>query len=883
MPLSVGTKLGPYEILAPLGAGGMGEVYRARDSKLGRQVAIKVLPDAVARDPERLARFEREAKMLASLNHPNIATIYGVEGPALVMELVEGETLAGRLPIGTALNQARQIAEALEYAHERGIIHRDLKPANIKVTSDGVVKLLDFGLAKAIEDPAEPSDPSNSPTLTLGHTRAGVIMGTAAYMSPEQAHGKPADRRSDIFSFGAVVYEMLVGRKTFTGESVGDTLASVLKLEPDWKALPPGTPPATVHLLQRCLTKDRKQRLQAIGEARIALERPAAEDPAPRIAQSRFGTVVTIAAGALFLIAATLGWISWRATRLVDHPLVRLNVDLGPEVALAPVGSALPTVILSPDGTRLVYVSGDPRRLYIRRLDQSKANELPGTNGAFAPFFDPDGRWVGFGVGTKLNKISIEGGAVVPITDIPYQFAGASWGKDGSIIIGQGVSKGLMRILPGGGTTAPLTELGSDELYHEYPQLLPGGKAVLFVAFPKTYDPDQATIEAFVFADRRRHALVKGTSPHYLSSGHLLYSKKGTLFAIPFDSERFEIRGPAVPMIDDAGYALNSSFVDVDSAADGTLVYRRDAGGREPEIRIVQLLDAAGARGTLLTGAYAFPRISPDGKRLAIEVPLGGTTDVRVYDQQQEAWTRLTFGGPPNITPVWSPDGRYVVFGSSRAGLSWSHSDGSGQPQLLMQTKNVQLYPSFAPDGKHLAYCESNGAQMKVWITPLEDSGGQLRAPGQPEQFLKDQFNDSEPAFSPDGRWLAYDSDESGKNEVYVRAFPLLASGQGAKVPISNNGGSTPRWSSNGRDLLYQSRDQIMAVSYTVKGDSFLAIKPRVWLAKAGGTFSDLSPDGKSVLVVTSPAAAEAPKPDHEVTFLFNFLDELRRRVPTGK
>jgi Tol biopolymer transport system component len=883
MPLSVGTKIGPYEILAPLGAGGMGEVYRARDSKLGRQVAIKVLPDALARDPERMARFEREAKMLAALNHPNIASIYGVEGPALVMELVEGETLTGPLPIDAALNQARQIAEALEYAHERGVIHRDLKPANIKVTPDGVVKLLDFGLAKAIEDPAEPSDPSNSPTLTLGHTRAGVILGTAAYMSPEQAHGKTADRRSDIFSFGAVLYGMLTGRQAFTGESVGDTLASVLKLEPDWEGLPPGTPPAIVRLLQRCLTKDRKQRLQAIGEARIALESPAAEEPDPRIAQSRLGTVATVVAGALFLIAAALGWIAWRATRPVDHPLVRLDVDLGPEVALAPGPSPLPTVILSPDGTRLVYISGSPGRLYVRRMDQSKANELAGTNGAFAPFFEPDGQWIGFAAGNKLNKVSVEGGAVVQITDIPVQFAGASWGEDGSIIVGQGVGKGLMRIPPGGGLPTPLTELASGELYHEYPQILPGGKSVLFVAFPKTYDPDQASIEAVALADRRRHPLVKGTSPHYLPSGHLLYTNKGTLFAIPFDSDRLEIRGPAVPILDDAGYALNSGFVDVDSAADGTLVYRRGAVSRGPEISIVQWLDAAGKKETVLTGAYGVPRISADGKRLALEVPIGGTTDVRVYDQQQEAWTRLTFGGPPNITPAWSPDGRYVVFGSSRAGLSWSRSDGSGQPQSLMQTQNAQLYPSFAPDGKHLAFCELNGAHMKIWITPLEDSGGQLRAAGQPEQFLKDQFDDREPAFSPDGRWLAYGSDESGKNEVYVRPLPLLTSGEGAKVPISNNGGRAPRWSPNGRDLLYQSRDQIMAVSYTVNGDSFRAEKPRVWLAKVDGTFSDLSPDGKRVLVVMSPAAAEALKPDHEVTFLFNFFDELRRRAPTGK
>jgi serine/threonine protein kinase len=348
MALAIGDKLGPYEIIAPIGVGGMGEVYRARDTKLDRDVAIKILPDAVAQNTERLARFEREAKILAALNHPNIAQIYGVEQGALVMELVEGKTLPCPLPIEAALPYAKQIAEALEYAHERGVVHRDLKPANIKVTPDGTVKLLDFGLAKAIEDPASPGDdPSNSPTLTLGATRVGMIMGTAAYMSPEQAGGKPVDRRADIWSFGAVLYELLTGKKAFDGESVSDALATVLKLDPDWSVLPAATPTAIRNLVRRCLTKDRRQRLQAIGEARIALENPVVEEPGPVAATSpsRLGVVTTIATVALAIVAAVLGWIAWRATRPVERPLVRLNLDL-PSTTFA----------LSPDGTRVIYL-----------------------------------------------------------------------------------------------------------------------------------------------------------------------------------------------------------------------------------------------------------------------------------------------------------------------------------------------------------------------------------------------------------------------------------------------------------------------------------------------------------------------------------------------
>jgi serine/threonine-protein kinase len=890
MSLAPGTHLGPFEILAPIGAGGMGEVYRAKDTKLKREVALKVLPDSFAGDRDRMARFQREAEMLASLNHRNIAQIYGVEDRAIVMELVEGGTLSGPLPIETALNYARQIAEALEYAHERGVIHRDLKPANIKVTPDGTVKLLDFGLAKAIEDPTSSrDDPEHSPTLTLGVTRVGVILGTAAYMSPEQASGRTADRRADIWGFGAVLYEMLSGKRAFVGESVSDTLACVLKVEPDWTALPAETPAAIRRLIQRCLTKDRKQRLQAIGEARIAIDQslsgaiPETTEPLP----ARRRIMPWVVAVAAVLAAGVAGWGWWRATRPVERPLVRLDVDLGSEVALTTyVGG---NVILSPDGRRLVYCSGDPRRLYTRRMDQPKASELPGTEGAAFPFFSPDGQWVGFSTETKLNKISVEGGAVVPLADLPPS-PGASWGTDGNILLGRAFSNGLTRISANGGALTPVLSLAPGELGYIFPQILPGGKAVLFVDHRKVA-LSTANIEVFTFADRQRKTLVRGAAyARYLPSGHLVYTNKGTLFAIPFDVDRLETRGTPVVLLDDVWYETIAGDVDLDFAQTGTLVFRRGGRGAAAEMRTIQWVDGAGKKEPLLAkpGAYSVGsgtnnllRLSPDGKRIALVVKEGASQNVWVYNPQRDTMTKLTFGEEAYNSPIWSPDGQYVVFSAPGMGISRTRADGAGQPQPLTQSREFQAPCSFTPDGKRLAYLENPG-KWQIWTLPLEDQGGQLKA-GKPEQFLKSQFYDYGPMFSPDGHWLAYQSDESGAIEVYVRAYPPPVSGQGRKWQISNSGGGEPLWSRNGHELVYRKGDQLMSVSYSINGDSFVAEKPRVWITKLGGTSFDLAPDGKRVAVVTPVESKESPKPDHEVTFLFNFFDELRRRAPVGK
>jgi serine/threonine protein kinase len=882
--LEPGQSLGPYQIVSFIAAGGMGKVYRARDPRMGRDVAIKVGAERFSE------RFSREVHAVAALNHPNICHLYDVGPNYLVMELVEGENPKGPLPLEEALRIAHQIADALEAAHEKGIVHRDLKPGNIKVTPDGTVKVLDFGLAKVGGTPAVQDE--NSPTLTIGPTQAGVILGTAAYMSPEQARGKVVDKRADIWAFGVVLYELLTGKRPFQGEDQTETLASVVKDEP-----PLDRVPAKVRrLLKSCLEKDPKKRLRDIADAWALLE----DAPESAPSRSRLGIVASVTAS---LVAAALAislWAPWRMSLPVEQPLVRLDVDLGPEISLRPItsgGGLMSSVIISPDGTRLVYaasVAGGPVKLFTRRLDQPKATELPGTERVYFPFFSPDGQWVGFDTTlNKLNKISVEGGAVVPLADIASR--SASWGEDGSIIADRRVGKGMMRIPSGGGAATPVTELASGEGVHGYPQFLPGGKAVLFTVWEPGAD-DEARIEVVSLADRRRKTLVRGgISPHYLATsngaGHLVYSNKGTLFAIPFDLSRLETRGTAVPVLDGVAYGGAGAHFDVSwgPSGHGALVYRKGSGVAAGPVATVQWLDAAGKKEPLRAkpDTYRALRLSPDGKRLAMEVLEASSRDVWVYDPQRDAMTRLTSGGGAYSYPTWSPDGQYVVLGLVARGLFWARADGAGRPEALRQSKNLQYPASFSPDGKRLAYSESNNESsslgLQIWTMPVEDSGGRLRA-GEPEPFLKTQANDSYPMFSPDGQWLAYQSDESGKEEIYVRAFPLPASGQGGKWQVSNSGGRLPVWSRKNRELLYRSDDQIMAVNYTVKGDSFVPEKPRVWVSKLGGaTWFDLAPDGKRLAVVTPVETSEAHKPDHEVTFLFNFFDELRRRVPVGK
>ena len=878
MLLSPGDRIGPYQIAERIGAGGMGEVYRAADPRMGRNVAIKV-------SAERFSdRFSREVHAVAALNHPNVCTLHDVGANYLVMELIEGPTLAeriehGPIPLEEALGIAKQIAAALEAAHEKGIVHRDLKPGNIKIKPDGTLKVLDFGLAKVAEAQAAASS-VDSPTVSMAATQAGIMLGTAAYMSPEQARGRPVDKRTDIWAFGVVLHEMLTGKRLFEGEDLTETLASVVKERPDLSDVPA---PAR-RLIERCLEKDPKNRLRDIGDMELVLsETPA---PAAWIAALRFRPLPWIAAGALAITTAVSLWAPWRVDKPVERPLERLDVDLGADVSLPAPSTSGDSVVISRDGTRLVYASGTPTKLFTRRLDQPKATELPGTQGANYPFFSPDGQWVGFWASSKLNKIAVEAGSVVPLGDISA-FDGASWGEDGSIIVADR-PRGLLRIPAGGGPPETVAGRGKEEVALGAPQILPGSKAILFEVVT-TPDVDKFTTEVLTLADHHRKIVARGSAhPRYIAApgapGYLIYNNKATLFAVPFDLDKLETRGTAVPALDDVAYNEGGTGL-FDFAwspnGHGTLVYRRRSGASA--MTTLQWVDPTGKKEMLgaKPGGYNSFGISPDGKLVALGVSEGLSSDIWVYDPQRDAMTRLTFGGRSHRYPVWSPDGQYIVFGSYPTGILQARSDGAGQPQALIEIR-AALFPFFTPDGKRLAYDDSGTGKSQIWTVPLEDQQGRLKA-GKPEQFLKSVFTEFGASFSPDGRWLAYYSNESGKYEVYVRAFPLPSSGQGGKWQISNGGGTSSHWSRNGHDLLYRSGDQIMAASYSVKGDTFLAEKPRVWLLKLGGTQWDLAPDGKRVLVLAPVESAEAPKQEHEVVFLINFLDYLRQRVPLGK
>ena len=870
MRVAPGTQLGPYVILAPIGAGGMGEVYRARDPRMGREVAIKT-------STERFSdRFEREVRAVAALNHPNICQVYDVGQNYLVMELVDGPTLAdrmkpGAIPLEEALAIARQIADALEAAHEKGIVHRDLKPANIKVKPDGTVKVLDFGLAKMAEGAVE-GNPDESPTILMEATRAGQILGTAAYMAPEQARGKTLDKRADIWAYGVVLYEMLTGRRLFEGETISDTLAGVLTKEPDWK----GIPVKARRLLQSCLEKDPERRLRHAGDAWRLLE-----DAPAQAAAAGSAVAWKFAAAALALVCGVLLWAPWRgATRPVDQPSMRLDLDLGPDVSL---GSGTgPSVILSPDGSRLVFMSEGPdgiRRLFTRRLDQPKASPMPGTDGAFAPFFSPDGQSVAFFAQGKLKRMRVEGGELISLCDAPAG-RGGSWSEDGSIVAALDQQSGLSQVPSQGGEPVVLTKVNLDvgETTHRWPQVLPGGKAVLFFNSVAYGHYDDAALEVVTLRDRRRKTVLAqgGMYPRYLPSRHLIYVTKGAIFAAPFDLERLEVRGASV-MLWEVASNPNLGFGQLEFSRSGLLAYR--TGGTEG-LRTMQWMDGSGKTEPLALepAYYIMPRISPDGRRLAYMVSQGSGQNLWIYDFERGIKARVADG--LNVYPVWSPDGRFVVF-QKLGGMFWTRADGAGKPQQLTRSTAVQLPFSFSPDGTHLAYSEQTpGAGAEIRTVRVESAGGQLRAAAA-EVFLKTSIGLNYATFSTDGRWLAYADAEGGQYEVYVRAFP----DNGTKVQVSNAGGVLPVWARNGHELFYRTEDQrIMVASYTVQDGSFTASKPRVWsakrLANTGlGVNFDLAPDGERLLALLPPEGAEPREKQNHVTLMTNFFDEVRRRV----
>ncbi len=897
MALKPGTQIGPYEITAPLGAGGMGEVYRATDTKLKREVAIKSLPDEFVRDPERLARFEREAQLLASLNHPNIGSIYGIEefegSRCLVLELVEGETLAERqggqpIPVEEALGIARQIADALEMAHEKGIIHRDLKPANVMITPEGNAKVLDFGLAKALEGDigaGAPSDLSHSPTLTAAATRAGVILGTAAYMSPEQARGRPADKRADIWSFGVVLFEMLSGRRAFTDETISDTLASVLKETPDWEALPAETPPPVRELVARCLEKDPRRRLRDIGEARITLEGDLSAHPAERGApgaaegmiseRPKWQWILPWALVAALAMVALMVWGPWQAKPPAPTP-IRLNTNISGDEPLFTLQGA--AAVLSPDGRRLAYVSGigPERKLYVRSLDQLESTALSGTEDARNPFFSPDSQWIGFFAARRLKKVSVHGGAPLALSNAERDRGGA-WGLDGTIVFAPCGTCGLSRVSATGGSPEPLTVPDKDknELSHRWPSFLPDGEHVLFVSQQIGIPTDDADIEVVSLESGERKVVHRGgTYPQSPPTGHLTFLREGTLFAAPFDLNRLEVTGVPAPLLE--GVLTNRSGGQYAFSDTGTLLYI--SGTQTVSVSSIVWVDRDGTEQPLLSEeqSYEDSRLSPDGKRLAVEINMPGGDDVVwVYDLERGTMTRLTFSSGGSFNPVWTSDGHQLMYGSAAEGtipnLFRKRADGAGEVEQLTTKDNVALPYSSSPDGRFVAFCaQSIDTGFDIWILSLDDKG-------EPEPFLATPFFEKSPQFSSDGRWLAYASNESGDFEVYVRPFP----GPGGRWQISTDGGSSPRWSHDGRELFYRSGKKVMGVAVSAEGDSFQAGKPQTlfegdYLYPGGMSEAfDVAPDGQR-FVLLKPSTDQAVG-HTDVTFIFHWFEELHR------
>jgi serine/threonine protein kinase len=879
MPLAPGTRLGPYQILAPIGAGGMGEVYRAKDTKLDREVAIKTLPEAFGRDPERLARFEREAKALAALNHPNIAAIYGVEDRALVMELVEGETVdalikAGPLPIDTALDYARQIAEALEAAHEKGIVHRDLKPANIKITPQGVVKVLDFGLATITQlADTNASDATNSPTFTMSPTRAGMILGTAAYMSPEQARGKPVDRRADIWAFGVVLYEMLTGEKLFHGETITDILASVVKEQPDLTKVPL----RVRRLLQSCLQKDPKQRLQAIGDYRLLLmedERPSAD--------GQLQKWLWPSALALLLIAlASVSFIHFKEKPPPAPEVMRFQI---PPPEKAAFGDYL---VLSPDGRRVAFTAVGPdgrTQLWVRNLNALESRMLPGTENATAVFWSPDSRFLAFADATRLKKIDVTGGPPVTLSDLPQPVGQGAWSAGGVILVGgRGVGP-MWRVSATGGPATQVTKLdpARQEGFHTMPSFLPDARHFVYLRRAAAAEesgiylgsldvkPEDQPTKRLV-ATQFGAVYTPSGDPR---TGYLLFLREATLSAQKFDTERLEPVGEAAPVAEQIGNA-NGVLGFFTASTNSILAFRSGLGATGVQLTWFDRLGKAlGTIGEI--GVMQRPAISSDSRTVAIDRRdvQTGLLDIWLLDLMRGTTSRLTFNSnnTNNGLPVWSPDGSHVAFytGGGRASVRQKAASGVGPDEVLDEALTSRVATDWSRDGRYMIESVLDPkTKFDIWVLPLFGDR-------KPFPYLHTEFNENNAKLSPNGQWLAYSSDETKRFEVYVQTFP----NPGGKWQVSTGGGTLPVWGRDGKELFFIGGDRKMRAvelkSGVGNGAKFEAGVPKALFDvnfEAGfNPGFDVSKDGRFLIPTRAGQSASVP-----ITVVINWTAALNK------
>ncbi len=887
MPLAAGTRFGAYEIIALIGVGGMGEVYRARDSKLKREVAIKILPEGLAAEPERISRFEREAELLASLNHTNIAIVHDFQEADrrhfLVMELVEGETLAdrlkrGSLPFDEALQAVRQIAEALEAAHQKGIIHRDLKPGNIKIGSDGKVKVLDFGLAKIFVKDSDSVSTSNSPTL-MSATAGGVILGTAAYMSPEQARGKAVDQRADIWALGCVIYEALTGRQAFAGDNISDTIAAVIRSEPDWSALPQETPRRIRTLLERCLRKDPRQRLHDAADVRIELDDVSRDSeviasPPPQTG-SRQLLLVGIALAAGLAIGSTIWWLRARAS--APSEAIHVSVNLSRD-ALSIMGSAYQPFAVSPNGKWVVYnvVRSGKVQLFLRSIQEFDGKPIAGTEGGVGPFFSPDSQWIGFGSGKELKKVPVSGGSPVVICSCLSLFLVGAWGTDNRILFVPEFNLGIWTVSAEGGTAQQLlkTDEAQDRIAYTYLQLLPENKGILLAfASAQTMNADDEKIAVLEpGATEPRIIMQGGSNPRYLPTGHLIYVRSGSLLAVGFDLKRLALTSTPMTVVDgiersiagDSQYAVSEN---------GTLVYEPATGVELSGRWRFVMVDRKGTVRPISErrGAPAEFSISHDGKYIAARL-VAVNDDIWTYDLATGTPTRLTSEAPDELFPQWTPDGSRIAYSTSTGKIYWQPADGSAPREELSHGDYPRQTGPFSPDGKTLAFVETHPVrQGDIWLMSLQDRKAQ--------PFLATDANEFSPQFSPDGHFLAYVSDETGRNEIYVR--PIGSAG--GRKRVSTEGGNRPVWARSGKELFFMRGNKLASVALDAQAnpigrDRILLDAPKLddLVFPEGRQYFDVMPDGEHFVMVLS---APYPAPTH-YNVILNWFTELQQRVP---